>query len=988
MPTSKSKSRRTNSGRLGAFFVALVSLSSVVAAMADDAITYADHVRPIFAQRCLSCHNPDKASGGLSLSSYQAAMAGSSGGEVVAPGDPDASPLVGVISHTREPRMPPIGDKLSDEAIATIRQWIAQGCRETPTSKPRRAVKPAVALAMSGAPIGRPDIAPPMPRGLPLSPAVLSDRADAITAIATHPWSPLVALRGVGQVVLYDTEHGNLGGVLPFAPGQPEVLRFSRSGELLIAGGGVGGRSGQVAIWSVGDGARVSTVGDEFDVVLAADIDPSQRFIALGGPARVVKVYDVREGNLIRRIEKHTEWITAVAYSPDGILLASADRNGRLFVWEAESGAPFYALGGHDGAITSMDWRADGDVLATTGEDGQIKLWEMYGGTQVKAWAAHGGGALSVRLAHDGRLVSTGRDRAAKVWMPDGNLVRAIEGFADITLSAAFTTDGASVVVGDYAGAARVVRIEDGIELGRLAANPAPYEQQLQAVMQGTAAAQTVVESGEEAWRAAARDVADKQHALADADATFAEAQAAATSASKDQAATEQAVAESEQALAGAESQLRQFQDQLAAADAALHSALESLKACVERETARQARVTSLQALLSTAQQASRAAAESAAAAIGNAALARLGAEAAAAVESTEAALADARHEVSLAGADRTTATTTIDTATIARDSAVAAEQAARLAVQQRSADADAARNTRSAQATAQETLTSQVGAAQQALELARQAVAASEAVQADAHHVRAQALAGLGRAKRVEARWQAEGVRLQLAAARELLSTRTAAYEPTRQESLVAQQAAEAATIRLTRAEKRLEDMPQRFADAENRFTQAEAELARSRDWQAAAEAVIAPHERIVAEFEQTVNQLRDHSASRPDSTALQEAVEHAGRALDLLRVELDSRRTAVETGQLALEEAEFDLQAAEEARAALATEQEGLPAGIEDLRLAADAAHQRAADARARAERAQAPVTAAAHEVDVLNSQFVAWLDRAAPSTAETAP
>src|SRR5881296_3933314 len=48
---------------------------------------------------------------------------------------------------------------------------------------------------------------------------------------------------------------------------------------------------GKVAVWDVATGKRITEVGDEFDVVLAADIAPDQKAIALGGPAKMLRVF-------------------------------------------------------------------------------------------------------------------------------------------------------------------------------------------------------------------------------------------------------------------------------------------------------------------------------------------------------------------------------------------------------------------------------------------------------------------------------------------------------------------------------------------------------------------------------------------------------------------------------------------------------------------------------------------------------------------------
>ncbi len=49
-------------------------------------VTYDDHVRIVFQQKCFSCHNQDKKSGDLDLTSYTALMQGGASGEVIEPG--------------------------------------------------------------------------------------------------------------------------------------------------------------------------------------------------------------------------------------------------------------------------------------------------------------------------------------------------------------------------------------------------------------------------------------------------------------------------------------------------------------------------------------------------------------------------------------------------------------------------------------------------------------------------------------------------------------------------------------------------------------------------------------------------------------------------------------------------------------------------------------------------------------------------------------
>lgn len=51
--------------------VALVALVvGVLAADAQEKVTFADHVLPLVEQHCAKCHNPDKKKGDLDLSSH------------------------------------------------------------------------------------------------------------------------------------------------------------------------------------------------------------------------------------------------------------------------------------------------------------------------------------------------------------------------------------------------------------------------------------------------------------------------------------------------------------------------------------------------------------------------------------------------------------------------------------------------------------------------------------------------------------------------------------------------------------------------------------------------------------------------------------------------------------------------------------------------------------------------------------------------------
>jgi mono/diheme cytochrome c family protein len=87
-------------------------------------------IGPIFAERCVMCHSAQGAGRGLRLDSYAFAVAGSSDGPVLIPGDADASELVRRLRGESLPRMPFLSYPLSAAEIGLIIDWVEAGLPE------------------------------------------------------------------------------------------------------------------------------------------------------------------------------------------------------------------------------------------------------------------------------------------------------------------------------------------------------------------------------------------------------------------------------------------------------------------------------------------------------------------------------------------------------------------------------------------------------------------------------------------------------------------------------------------------------------------------------------------------------------------------------------------------------------------------------------------------------------------------------------------
>lgn len=254
-------------------------------------------------------------------------------------------------------------------------------------------------------------------------------------------------------------------GTLPFPEGDIHDLRFSRNGDLLIAAGGIGAESGKAVVYDVKTGRRIATLGDEYDIVLSADISADHKYVAIGTPAKLVKIFSTRTGELVHRIKKHTDWVTVVRFSPDGKQLATADRNGGIHVWETESAGIVYTLDEHKEKVTALSWRSDGKLLASAAEDGKFVLWDMKDGWATRAITAHAGkastrysrrtGILDIAFATDGRILTIGRDRNVRLWKPDGSRTSEVAEHSSLPLRAQFLSSGQLIATGAFDGQLR-----------------------------------------------------------------------------------------------------------------------------------------------------------------------------------------------------------------------------------------------------------------------------------------------------------------------------------------------------------------------------------------------------------------------------------------------------------------------------------------------------------------------------------------------------
>lgn len=88
-------------------------------------ISFVKQVAPILVTKCGRCH-VDNARGDFSMANFDQLKKGTAAGVVIFPGDDAGSVLIDKLASGE---MPPGGNKLPDDELATLRQWIREGAK-------------------------------------------------------------------------------------------------------------------------------------------------------------------------------------------------------------------------------------------------------------------------------------------------------------------------------------------------------------------------------------------------------------------------------------------------------------------------------------------------------------------------------------------------------------------------------------------------------------------------------------------------------------------------------------------------------------------------------------------------------------------------------------------------------------------------------------------------------------------------------------------
>jgi WD40 repeat protein len=349
----------------------------------------------LLKNRCFSCHNEEKAKGGLVMTSQEKLLKGGDDGAVVVAGEPEKSAIITSLVEDADPHMPP-KKQLSPEQIATLTAWVKAGAvwdADALISKPR-----TVALAPLPAnyqPVFAVELSPDGKRlaaacGGQLSLFDVADKSLNLVAHASaHPdpiqslaWSPdgtRIATGAFRRVVIWNAAELSAERVLrDELTDRISALRFTSDGaQLVIADGSIGER-GTIHLVDAKTGARKASWNAHTDTIADIAISPDGKTLATAGADKLVKLWDLASQKESARIEAHATQVLTVRFNPEGTRLVTGGADQQLKGWDVKTKEQVMVLGKHSAALSATAWISAGPTLFAVTEDGAVLRYSDF----------------------------------------------------------------------------------------------------------------------------------------------------------------------------------------------------------------------------------------------------------------------------------------------------------------------------------------------------------------------------------------------------------------------------------------------------------------------------------------------------------------------------------------------------------------------------------------------------------------------------------
>lgn len=249
--------------------------------------------------------------------------------------------------------------------------------------------------------------------------------ASALVGVAFLPGGRLVtAGRDAAAIAWEPSPPWRLERTLGTADGTGGIadraltLDWSPDSTLLLVGGGVPSRSGELSLFQVASGERVLHLPEAHDdAILAARFAPDGKRVATASADKYLRTFDTADGRVLRRFEGHTNYVLGVAWKADGQTLASAGADGTVKVWDADTADQRLSIGPFTRHVTAVRFMGDGDTLVAAGGDRIVRMLSASSGGTIRTFPEVPAWIHALDVAPGGEvLVVGGADGGVRTW--------------------------------------------------------------------------------------------------------------------------------------------------------------------------------------------------------------------------------------------------------------------------------------------------------------------------------------------------------------------------------------------------------------------------------------------------------------------------------------------------------------------------------------------------------------------------------------------
>jgi WD40 repeat protein len=286
-----------------------------------------------------------------------------------------------------------------------------------------------------------------------------------------------------GQLFVWDTQSGQARIRVDEKRGPVGPVVFSRDGAMLISAVASSPYRSTIVIRDAQTGRVVRNLKQRFGAILAMEVYPDGRHLAVGSAEDAVTVNPQRSAGEV------LYWLGGYA--------RTAWRRGRITVLDLGSGESVWTYRDFRGQVNAVDLSADGRRLAATGVGVEVRTsargnlakprqrkWVILSAEDGREIVSRSGGFAvdAMAFAPDGdQLITTGVDNRILTWSADGALTRALAREAWLErqhnpavvnvrriVNLAFSVDGGYLLSGDDQGSTRIWDVAGTTEIASI----------------------------------------------------------------------------------------------------------------------------------------------------------------------------------------------------------------------------------------------------------------------------------------------------------------------------------------------------------------------------------------------------------------------------------------------------------------------------------------------------------------------------------------